>query len=188
METATTHEARARNAKAQALAEILHQHKASVANVRQIPATGWGSWETVATLATERELLGRTKSGKVRQVHVPGYGSGDATATIAAVARILGDLIAAEADRAAIAEQVAPANPHDTEATIPLADMTQDDWDTLAVDDEHYEPPARATPAQLDAIRLSERRPTDSQGYRATVGQLDRETAQSFAMFGGSDR
>lgn len=92
METApTTHEARARNAKAQALAAILLEHGATVANVAELPAAGWSM---VAELATHAELLGAG-----RKVHAPG-----SQATIDAVARILGDLIAHRDEQAVLAE------------------------------------------------------------------------------------
>lgn len=95
METAPTttgsHEARARNAKAQALAAVLHAHGASVANVAELPPAGWSMIAELATAQTGRK------------VYAP-----NSQATIDAVARILGDLIAHENDQAAIAEQVAP--------------------------------------------------------------------------------
>jgi hypothetical protein len=177
-ETATTHEARARNAKAQALAAVLHAHGATVANVTALPPAGWSMVAELASIETGRK------------VHAP-----NSQATIDAVARILGLLIAAESDAAAVAEAwptfVAPA-PTPAQAfdddpepwlddddsaeyrSRKVADMTQADWDALAEGDEAYVPP--------------ERRPTDSQGYRSTLRELDPVTARTFAAFGQAVR
>jgi len=252
METATTHEARARNAKAFALAQVLFDHGAAVANVAVLPPAGWSM---VATLATQAELLGRTTIGKVRIVHVPG-----SDATVAAVARILGDLIAAANDAAAIAElneaesaccpagernvccypETFPAPTPDEQAEVDRWLATADEIRPRnALDPSEARPPTddsivfktvpstsqnpagvaeRATVRMLDEPQADvvfcphgtaaphspdgqtcngcgrplkpgqKRRPTDSQGYREVVGQLDPTTAQAFNAFGQAAR
>jgi hypothetical protein len=220
METATTttHEARARNAKAFALAQVLFDHGATVANVAVLPPAGWSM---AASLATDAELLGRTTTGKVRIVHVPG-----SDATVAAVARILGDLIAAANDAAAIADQYEAAA--DAEITNgPFVGMTVGEVDRMTVEQraEHVrilDESAAVVAAEREECTHPEakrfdhdfgsaghlgkpkgvrtlcgdcgtdltpdRRPTDSQGYRSVVGQLDATTAQAFNAFGQATR
>lgn len=212
METATTHEARARNAKAQALAAVLLERGATNADVKALHAATPVFWEMAAFLATERELMGRTASGKVRQVHVPGYGSGDATATINAVARILGDLIAHADEQDAIAEAVAPVDPdtmkarttaglvfdHRTHGTMTVVKQSATDPRyVLARKGDNQ--PGRAIPIRKSEMRTLAQA---SAGYRATLATGRRWpgspptpetteadlTAQAFAAFAQADR
>lgn len=184
METATTHEARARNAKAQALAAVLHEHRItpdSLTVVLDLLASQQDDvdlvgafWAKVAEVATLRGLQGEGVT-----VHAPG-----SQATIDAVARILGDLIAHENDQAAIAERRAEGEP------MPGDDHITSTGETLgSLRRRSAEAVERGYRDRIATdYGRGRRRPTDSGEYRRTVGQLDPTTAQAFAAFGGSDR
>jgi hypothetical protein len=174
METATTHEARARNAKAQALAAVLHAHGATVVNALELPAAGWSM---VAELAS-------IEAG--RKVHAP-----NSQATIDAVARILGLLIAADNDADAVAE----AYPTFVAPTAQVAAVTETSVPELvrilADHPENPFEPGSDSAAAWDRQK-AQRSPRDSAGYRTTMAaiapQPETTEADLFAPFAQAAR
>lgn len=171
----TEHEARARRAKAVALATVLNDCP-SITTPADVHVLTPAAWELAAQAATARNLLGNG-----RTVHPP-----HSAETVAAVEREL---------RIMQVEQRVDVEHPATDAGRPgqPTSTNRGSWTDEEIDAEVAKCTNPNDAPKLRALLenpavTGPRRATDSQGYKSQMQKLDPETARAFAAFAGADR